>query len=291
MKTRLCGTLLALALASCGSADDAPKEAAALTEVDIKEAPPASEANSATGSPNGNPIPVSTPKIAYVYEHGYRIAAQSIPEIQRKHADLCESKGPQVCRILDMRQNGAEGDYASGSLSLAVVASKARGFGNELSKVVGDADGEQISSSITGEDLSKQMVDTEARLRARTLLRDRLMEVLASRNGKVSELVDAERSVAQVNEEIDQARSWLTEMQGRVAFSRINITYASGAPSTGGFFAPIRAAAGSVGAILGTIVAALIMVTTVLLPLGLVAWALKLAIGYLRTSRRVSEET
>ncbi|MFM6829184.1 MAG: DUF4349 domain-containing protein, partial [Novosphingobium sp.] len=42
---------------------------------------------------------------------------------------------------------------------------------------VTSAGGKEVASSISGEDLSKAIVDTEARLRARTLLRDRLMEV------------------------------------------------------------------------------------------------------------------
>jgi hypothetical protein len=274
-----------MVLAGCGSAENTLEEPSRLTHADIREEAPAQ--NAGAGQTDGenatsNPIPVSAPKIAYVYDYGFRIAPAKIPEVQRKQADLCESKGPNICRILEMRQDGAEGDYASGTLSLAVSAPRARAFGSELSGLVGKADGKQVSSSITGEDLSKQIVDTEARLRARTLLRDRLMEVLASRNGKVSELVEAERSVAQVNEEIDQARSWLAEMQGRVAFSRINISYQSGAPSSGGFVAPIRAAMGNVGSILGTMIAFLIMAATVLVPLGLVGWALRFAIVKIR---------
>ena len=217
-------------------------------------------------------IPVSLPKIAYVYNFGYRIAADRIVDLQRKHADLCEKQGAQTCRILDMQQSGSEGDYASGSLSLAVAAPQARAFGAKLAQLADDDGGKQVSSAISGEDLSKQIVDTEARLRARTLLRDRLMDILARREGKVAELVEAERAVAQVNEEIDQARSWLAEMEGRVAFSRVNISYASGRPTGGGFISPIRDALGSIGGILGTVIAALIVLLTVAIPLGLVGW-------------------
>ena len=76
--------------------------------------------------------------------------------------------------------------------------------------------------------------------------------------------------MAQVNEEIDQARGWLAEMQGRVDFSRVNVQYQSGSPSQGGFTAPIRDAFGSIGSILGMIFAMLIVGLTVLVPLGLI---------------------
>lgn len=279
-----------MSLSGCGQAPEAGSGAADhLTAADIKE-----EAAAPANQQNGNPIAVSAssgPKIAYVYDYGFRLAADRIPEVQRQQADLCEKQGPQVCRILEMQQNGGEGDYASGSLSLAVAAPRARAFGTQLVQIAGKADGQQISSSISGEDLSKQIVDTEARLRARTLLRDRLMEVLATRTGKVAELVEAERSVAQVNEEIDEARSWLAEMQGRVNFSRVNLTYQSGAPSSGGFLAPVRMAIGNVTSILGAIAAFLIMAATILIPLGLIAWAIKLAIGWVRRMKGPSAES
>lgn len=274
----------ALALAGCGessyemigggggmaSAEYAVKEDVARAEI-------------AEGS--SEPIPVSVPRIAYTYNYGFRLSASAIPVLQRKHADLCESQGPKVCRILGMGQSGSEGEYASGSLSLEVAAPQAREFGEKLANMTADADGKQVSSAIRGEDLSKQIVDTEARLRSRIVLRDRLMEILKTRKGTVAELVQAERGVANANEEIDRARSWLAEMQGRVDFSRMNISYSSASPSRGGFMAPIRDAVGSLGTVLGSVIAAIIIGVTVLVPLGLLGWALIAGIRWIRRRR------
>ena len=263
---------MVLALCGCSQSDEASSSPEMATTEVATEAPADAAAAPARAGVAPANIPVSVPKIAYVYEYGFRVPADTIPELQRKHADLCEKQGPQQCRILDMRQSGGEGDYASGSLALAVAAPRARAFGGELARLAGEAGGEEISSAISGEDLSKQIVDTQARLRARTVLRDRLMEVLASRKGTVAELVEAERGVAQVNEEIDQAQSWLAEMQGRVDLSRVNISYESGIRSGGGFLEPIRVAIGSIGTILGTVIAAIIVLLTILGPLGLFGW-------------------
>ena len=255
------------ALAGCGQADTEYVEER-VTSLDVAEAPPAD------GETAGGEIPVSLPQIAYVYDYGFRVSAAEMPALQERHVALCEQMGQQQCRVLEMRSSGSEGDYAYGNLNLAVAADKAREFGTRLGSVADEAGGEQVSSAITGEDLSKQIVDTEARLRARTLLRDRLMEVLASRRGTVAELVEAERGVAQVNEEIDQAQSWLAEMRGRVDFSRVNVSYESGAPTGGGFVDPIRRAFGSVGTVLGNVIAALIMLATAAVPIGLLGWGL-----------------
>jgi len=245
-------------------ADGAIAEGVTSIDIEEPEAAPAPQ--------SGGEIPVSTPQIAYIYEYGFRLAGSAIPLLQERHVALCESMGPTQCQVIEMRSSGGEGDYASGYLNLAVAAPRAREFGAKLGEAAENEGGEQVSASISGEDLSKQIVDTEARLRARTVLRDRLMEVLRNRQGDVAELVAAERSVAQVNEEIDQARSWLAEMRGRVNFSRVNVSYSSGAPSGGGFMEPIRNAFGSIGSILGNTIAALIIFLTIALPVGLLVW-------------------
>ena len=105
------------------------------------------------------------PQIAYVFDYGFRLAAKAIAPLQQRHADLCESKGPYVCRIVQMDQSSTEGDYVRGTLQLAVRSDQARAFGKELTKAAEQVEGEQISATISGEDLSKQIVDTDARLR------------------------------------------------------------------------------------------------------------------------------
>lgn len=275
---------LSLTLSACGSSDEsysgAPNNDFGFTEAMADEESEASgrvasvdleEPAAETGE-----IPVSQPQIAYRYGFGFRVDTDHMAGLQQTHADLCEARGNQLCRIISMEQSGAEGDYGYGHLRLAVSAGIAREFGAELTGAAGEAGGEQISSSITGEDLSKRLIDTEARVRARTLLRDRLMEILRSRRGTVAELVEAERGVAQVNEEIDQATSWLAEMRGRVSFSDVSIEYRSSSLGGGGFLEPISKAFDSIGVTFGTVIAVLIYLLTGLIPIaitiGLIVW-------------------
>ncbi|QPC99491.1 DUF4349 domain-containing protein [Qipengyuania soli] len=286
--------LATCSLAACGQQSD-ETTTERMTTMDIAEAPPANyelaapvpdaapapppapppmtdaSVEQTTSVPSAD-IPVGVPQVAYRYAYGFRLPSNAIRSLQERHADMCEGKGPDVCRIISMNQAENEGDYAYGSLTLAVRSRDARDFGKDLANASGKVDGELVSSSIEGEDLSKNIVDTEARLRARTALRDRLMEVLQNRKGTVSELVAAERGVAQVNEEIDQARSWLTEMRGRVAYSTMTVSYESGKPSAGGFVDPIRSAFNSLGALFGNLIGVLIVLLAVLVPLGAIVW-------------------
>lgn len=238
------------------------KQAEARTNADKAAANAAVQADPAAA-------PAAAARIAYAYSFGFRVAANSLPDLQRSHADLCKKMGPQSCRVMEMSQSGADEDYAYGKLLLEVAAPQAQGFGAQLEKIAQGLDSEQISSAVSGEDLSKQIVDTEAKLRARVLLRDRLMELLATRKGTVAELIEAERGVAEVNQEIDEAQSWLKELQGRVEFSKVTIEYESENRSGSSFLSPIKAVLGSLGMIFGGVIAGLIALTVALVPISL----------------------
>ena len=282
---------LPLGLAAC-SESESYETVEAVTTADIAEPPRApqaetDEAMAEAGSAGGetiatSEIPAVAPRIAYVYSYGFRVPREDIAPLQQRHADMCIALGPLTCQVRSLQQNGAEDDYGYGELQLSVAADRARDFGRELAQAAEAQGGNQISSSIEGEDLSKQIVDTEARLRSREVLRDRLMEVLRTRKGSVQELVEAERGVAQVNEEIDQARSWLQEMRGRVAYSRVTVTYQSESAGPGGFIEPIRKAVGSIGPVAGNVIGGLILLLTIFAPLGLVGYGVWLLVKRLR---------
>lgn len=267
-----------LALSACQQADESAAENVAVesTSEAVADAEmAASDAGSvpaARSSENALPelagVPVSLPKLAYIYDYAFRMAGEDIGTLQRRHADLCEQQGPASCQIIGMNVSGETGDEVTGELQLSVATQHARAFGALLEKEAGDAGAEQLTANIQAEEMSKAIVDTEARLDARIALRDRLQDVLKTRKGSVRELVEAERGVAEVNEEIDQARSWLQEMKGRVAYSRVNIRYETGAVVTNDFLAPIQSALGSLGSIFGFLIAAFILLGAIAVPVG-----------------------
>ncbi len=264
-----------LALGACSEAgsDPAATEAADMavqSEPAVAEAAETAATNPAV--PALGAIPVSLPQLAYLYDYRWQMPAAEIGALQRRHASLCEQQGPTICQIIGMTKSGEDDSEVTGELQMAVATRQARAFGALLEDEAEDAGAEQIAAEIASEELSKQLVDTEARLRARTELRNRLQEVLRTRKGSVEDLVEAERSVAAVNEEIDQARSWLKEMQGRIAFSRVTVHYETGTPVTSDFLAPVTGALGSLGSIFGYLAAFLILAGAVVLPLGGIVW-------------------
>jgi hypothetical protein len=257
------GVLIAtLLLAGCGKTSTAPEVAQSL---DVKDYAAAADATETT-SDRSAPVPTAEPRIAYKYRHGYRLEAGKVGSVQQAHLALCDKLGTSHCRVVSMDRASSEGDFIRASLNLQVDAKQARAFGAALDKVVGDAGGDVSDQGIEAEDLSKQMVDTEARIKAKQALADRLLVLLRNRSGKVGELVEAERAFADAQEELDAARSWMAEMQQRVSFSAIEISYNSSAPSGSGLWQPIRASFASAGRTIGSSVGSLVSFVAIVLP-------------------------
>jgi hypothetical protein len=217
------------------------------------------------------------PQIAYVYTIGYSVAAASVGAVQRRHIASCDSLGPARCRIVAMRRDSSDDGASQASLSLLVDARIARGFQDRLDAVTAGAGGSVSSRGVEAEDLSKEMVDTAAKLRGKEALAQRLLALLQTHSGKVGELVEAEKAYAQTEEELDAARSWLAEMRGRVTMSRIDINYSGAVPGTRSAWTPLREALSDAGRVLGSSMAKLITLVLGALPwllfVGLLIWA------------------
>lgn len=223
--------LLALAcLAACSKSSNS----GAVSTADVASAPESVAASDQTAKEAGTaPIAVSVPQIAYVYELGFVLPESAIGRAQEAHVSLCDRLGPAHCQVLGLERHSGDGGASAATLKLRVASADARAFETAAERAIGQAGGRTANTSIAAEDVSKDISDTEARLRQRELLVQRLTDILRTRQGKVADLVEAERSVAAAQEEVDQARSWLTELKGRVAMSTFNLSYSATAPSSG----------------------------------------------------------
>ncbi|MES2498161.1 MAG: DUF4349 domain-containing protein [Pseudomonadota bacterium] len=266
---------LAVVLALTGCSKQAPDGGSRQEASDVAEP-------SAAKGGAGEAIKASMPQIAYVYRYAFEIPAEEIPTVIGRHIATCDRMGPARCRVLDMRSATSDGTSTGGSLKLIVEAGQARSFGASLAKVVTAGGGKQSDSSIEAEDLSKQIVDTEARLRSKQALAERLMGLLNNRNGPVADLVAAERSVASVQEEIDAAQSWLAEARGRVSMSTVEISYGADGAVGAGFWAPLKSSFRDMSGFFGQSLSLLIMLIAALLPWIVVAGGIFFGVRWLR---------
>jgi hypothetical protein len=166
--------------------------------------------------------------------------------VMEGHAAACRGAGLRVCQLVASRHDGDPARAVHGTLSLRGEPQWLQRF---MKGVQGDAiaaAGRVTSQSTTTEDLTRDIVDTEATLRAKRALRDRLQQLLATRPGSLSDLLGVERELSRVQGEIDSTESNLAAMRTRVAMSALTIDYQSIAGGVaGGLFEPLRYAFGN----------------------------------------------
>jgi hypothetical protein len=276
-----------LLLAACQAAEQA-EEAPASAEMAADAAAgapaaapaPASSPGRAAGPtptpPPGAPQvpPAGLPMLAYEYDYQIEAPAEGARRLMRKHEQACLRAGPAVCQLVGASVGQTGDDEMNGRLSLratpAWVAEFRRGLEGEARSAGGRVRREEVST----EDLSRQIVDTEARIRATTTLRDRLLGHLASRPGKLEELLAVEQELARVQGELDATQSALAVMRARVATSAVEIAYVSaGVLAPEGVFAPLGEAFGNVVRLFVLSLAWIIQALAFLLPIALLAGA------------------
>jgi hypothetical protein len=238
----------------------------------------------------GAELPVSLPRIAYSYGYTFRLQSDVLSSVQERHLEMCRRIGPTRCRVVNLERSAASGDYVTATTTLQVGAPIAQGFGQQLVASAAEEGAENVDRSISGEDLSRQMIDTEARIRTREALIRRLTVLLETRSGNIQQAVEAERAISTAQEELDAARGWLAEMRTRVDMSTFTLRYQSGVPLGGGVAEPIREAWSQVGSVFARSVAALILLVGVALPWLVVGFGLFALIGRLRRRRDSADE-
>lgn len=241
--------------------------------------PPPTDASTPTTSSPGPSQPAGPNPVlflAYTYSRGLEIPSERLAGVMDVHVQACQAAGPRVCQLIGSNRTGDPESYMEGYVSLRAEPMWLRTFIAGLAAQADEAGGRIVAENVSSEDLTRQIVDTEARLRAQTALRDRLQQLLRSRPGRLSDLLEVERELARVQGEIDAVQSSLAVMRTRVAMSELTIQYRSAPRPVGSdTFEPLRQAFADflkiivVGfAAIITIIAALIPFAIVLVPLG-----------------------
>ncbi len=247
-----------LALAGCGQRHDMMK----MNAFDVGEASSVTAVNARNRS---------GPQIAYTYGLSYALDAGDIAPVQGRQVALCRRLGPARCLVVktDLSRDDASG-ITTAQTNLVIDAGLATRFEQQLDATATGAGGTVSARHVAAEDVTKQVIDTDARVRAKQALADRLFRLIGSANGKVGELIQAEKAFADTQAELESARGEQAELRRRVAMSEINIDYA--ATATRGSLAPVRQAAHDAGGTLAASVASLLTFVVAALP-----WALALA--------------
>ncbi len=94
--------------------------------------------------------------------------------------------------------------------------------------------GKVESVNTTAEDVGEEFVDVTARLANARRLEERIQVILATRAGKLEDVIAAERELARVREEIERFEGRLRYLRTRVALSTLTVTVHESYPVVGG---------------------------------------------------------
>jgi hypothetical protein len=178
------------------------------------------------------PAKPSAPILAYSYEFGVWIPAKSLQGLLSKHEHECSAAGFAVCQVASSSLRDDDPRTPEATLTLRATAPWVARLRSNLSSDAKAAGGRVTSQMTTSEDMTRNIVDSGAALKAQTALRDRLQKILEARPGKTSDLVQVETALAKVQQELDATSSGLEQAAGRVAFSEVSLGYKS-APEFG----------------------------------------------------------
>ena len=93
--------------------------------------------------------------------------------------------------------------------------------------------GKVESVNVTAEDVGEEYVDVEARVTNSKRLESRLIDLLATRTGRLQDVLSVERELARVREEIERYEGRLRYLRTRAATSSLSITVHEPVPVVG----------------------------------------------------------
>lgn len=112
------------------------------------------------------------------------------------------------------------------SITARIPSTKIIDFAKEVKSL-----GEVISSNLSGDEVTEEYFDLQARLGALHVSEARLKEML-SRSGKLSDLLEIERELSRKQSEIDQIVGRMSYLRDRSAMGTLEISLVTQAPPT-----------------------------------------------------------
>ena len=255
--------LLALAAAACQGETTSYADAVEVVELEETAAPTVQPASQTV-----RPAPVDAPADRLL------VRTASLTLRADDHAEAVAQ-----ARALAAAADGFVGDeqsqrYAGRVETTLTIRAPASRF-DTLMAALAALPGEVESRSVSVDDVTRQVADVEARLRARRAAEDQFVAILG-RAGSIEDVLAVQTQLQRVREEIESAEAQLRAVRDQLALSTIRLTVfeasAAGITAGPGFFARAgRAAAAGWNGLL-ELVLALVAVWPLVLGVGALAW-------------------
>jgi hypothetical protein len=210
------------------------------------------EAPQATPQPSSDPSTVQIAPTMVIHNGQASVEVDKLDPAIVKLRQLAAQLGGYIG---NSSMSGGREQVKSATLELKIPAQRFDQAINGLGTL-----GKIESVNSTAEDVGEEYVDITARVNNAHRLEDRLIALLATRTGKLQDVLSVERELARVREEIERYEGRLRYLKSRVATSTLSVTVHEPVPILGQgpgqnpIVAAIRAAwRNFVGFIAGTI--------------------------------------
>ncbi len=130
--------------------------------------------------------------------------------------------------VANSQLQAGENQLRSATLELKVPAARFEEATSGLSPI-----GKVEYVNVAAEDVGEEFTDITARVANAHRLEQRLIDLLATRTGKLSDVLEIERELARVREEIERMEGRLRYLRTRVATSTLTVTVHEAAPLVG----------------------------------------------------------
>ncbi len=249
-------------LSGCGSQEEAPLAAAPASARHAplmeakKEAPAASFASESTA-------PVRY--LALRYKREITLEGSQIESRWQAAVMRCEELG---CNLLESRFERPDADTAPTARLHARIAPERR---ETLFAQAGQG-GDIVSDTVSSEDKTYEIIDTDARLKNLTDLRARLRQLLATPGARLKDVLETERELARVQSELDTYAGMRKTLAEQTEKNEITLTFtARRSPVQRDNLSPLRHAWNSLGQVFAESLAALLQFIVAAAPWGLLA--------------------
>ena len=183
---------------------------------------------------------------------------------------------------------GTGGEPRVAHMELRVPANHVQGVRAALGR-----SGEITTDVEKVQDVTEERADLEARVRNARTSEKRILEIMATKTGAISEVIDAEKEVSRIRESIERMEAQKRSLDGRIDLATVSVTL-SGQPGPSAWQTPGKSIAGAAqgglraaAAVAVCAVMVFVAVAPILLPVAAVLASIVLA---LRARRRAQQQ-
>lgn len=265
----LCSGWIGLAgLAGCGEAKQPPSPAPVASVAPRAEQADRQTSGLAAPAVSKAADPSAQRHIAVRQFLVIEVPTDALQPAQQSAVSRCR---PPVCEVLESTFKGPT-QYETGraTVRVRIVPGQLAGFVDEAAR-----GGEITEQRTETEDKTDQVIDTDARLRNLTELRERMRTLLKSSGAKLQDIIEIERELARVQAELESALGQRKLLAAETERTTLSVEWrARRSLAEAGTFSVIKRAFADSGRTLAESLAALITFIVAVLP-----WALLLGIG------------